>query len=526
MSTGELTYDFRGRRSKLHSLNDLLDKWEEEYEKGRDVPCEELCGDCPELEPALAQRIAFLKKMVWLSQPMEGCSVEASSQADLSRVQHNIPGAPTIRFRFEGRFRLERLIGEGGFGQVWEGFDEKLERPVALKVPKPGRRLSADQTQRFVAEARKLAKLRHPGIVAVHDVLSDDKGCFIVSDLVNGMDLRKHLLSGPLPVKAALRIVAETAEALHHAHQQGFVHRDTKPGNILVDDSGRVFVTDFGIAATNEEIRQQDGSRCGTPGYMSPEQHAGEGIRIDRRTDIYSLGVVLYEALTGVRPFESNNIAALQDQLPGEKPQPPSALNKEVSKQVDTICLKCLAIRPDERYASAQEVAVELRRQLGQRERAVWREWVSLAVAVSLVFFTAYRGFVTDSIPSVFGNVALNDMATPRDLELEKGMERLWAKDYQNANKHFDACLAYRKSITVLSVKGEAHMALGEYDNAIQCCDVIIHKQPDFSKAHFIKGLAYKAMSKPALALECFGLAAKYGEGKAEEEIRSLQTRR
>jgi hypothetical protein len=385
-------------------------------------------------------------------------------------------------------------------------------------VPNPNRRLSSDQIERFMAEGRKLAKLRHPGIVTVHDVLTDDEGCFIVSDLVNGMDLRKCLLSGPLPVPAALRIVAETAEALHHAHQQRIVHRDVKPGNILVDDSGRVFVTDFGIAATSEEIRQEEGRRCGTPGYMSPEQQAGEWSRLDQRTDIYSLGVVLYQALTGVRPFESNNLSALRDQVLGESPPPLRSLNQEVPVEVERICLKCLAKRPEDRYASAQELAGELRCQLREPASEPWVQWVILALAGLLIALATYKVFLAGSSSGAFSQAAI----TARDLELEKGMERYWAEDYPSAIIHFDAALAYRKSVTVLAVTADAHLKLGEYDEAIECCNEVFQAQPDFAKAHYTKGLAYEAKNEIERAIESFRMAEKHGMRKAAVEIRRL----
>jgi serine/threonine protein kinase len=204
-----------------------------------------------------------------------------------------------------GRYQVQRVLGEGGFGLVYLGHDDQLDRPVAIKVPHPGLVASEGAAAAYLAEARAVDRLDHPNIVPVHDVGSTEEyPCYIVSKYVNGTDLTQRIKASRPSLVEAAGLVATVAEALHHAHKQGLVHRDIKPANILLDTSGKPFVADFGLA-----LREQDFGKgpcfAGTPAYMSPEQARCEGHRVDGRSDIFSLGVVLYEPLTGRRPFRA-----------------------------------------------------------------------------------------------------------------------------------------------------------------------------------------------------------------------------
>ncbi len=262
-------------------LADLLLGWEEAQERGRDVAAAELCRDCPHLACELANRIAALKETAWLDRPLETPPLQAEPVP---------PVLPPARL-LAGRYRLDELIGEGGFAWVWKGYDQELQRVVAIKVPGPGRLGSVES---FLAEARRVAQLKHPGIVPIFDVGRQGDLCFLVLEYVEGGSLADRVRRRPLPPSEAARLVAEVAEALHHAHQLGFVHRDVKPGNILLDRHGRARLADFGIAVAAQDAGP---SALGTPAYVSPEQ--GEGKPVDGRSDLYSLGVVLNELLNG-----------------------------------------------------------------------------------------------------------------------------------------------------------------------------------------------------------------------------------
>ena len=186
---------------------------------------------------------------------------------------------------------------------MWKGFDPELQRVVAIKVPRPDRISSPDQAQKFLEEARKVAQLKHPGIVPVHDVGRDGDWFFIVSDFIDGENLAQRISRDRPGWEESARLVADVAEILQHAHQQGFIHRDIKPANILLDGQGRPYLTDFGIAISGDDQGRGTTDTAGTLRYMAPEQVAETVSQIDCRSDIYGLGVVLYELLTGQRPF-------------------------------------------------------------------------------------------------------------------------------------------------------------------------------------------------------------------------------
>src|SRR5438270_2853796 len=259
-----------------------------------------------------------------------------------------------------GRYRLVRLIDRGGMAEVWEGRDEILDRPVAIKVLHPSLAGDGQFHERFRLEAVAAARLAHPNIVATFDTGLDDGVAYIVMELVAGRTLRQMLHDeGALPVPKAVAIAAAVADALHYAHQAGIVHRDVKPGNILVGDDGRVKVADFGIAkaATDRDLTEA-GTLLGTAKYLAPEQLAG--LRQDRRSDVYGLGVVLYEMLSGRPPFTGDTDMAVAFQHAHAEPMKLRQRRPEISRRLEGVVLKAMAKAPEQRFATA----VDLRRAL------------------------------------------------------------------------------------------------------------------------------------------------------------------
>lgn len=259
-----------------------------------------------------------------------------------------------------GRYRVISLLGRGGFGEVYRAIDDQLKRDVAIKVTL-GSKLDSSTKQGFLNEAQIVAALDHPAIVPVYDVGQTAKGdFFVVSKLIDGADLATRIKVDRPDRILSLRIVEQIADALNHAHSKGLVHRDVKPANILIDRRDRPYLTDFGIAL-RESDQRRSGESAGTPAYMSPEQARGEGHRVGYRSDIYSLGVVLYELLTGRRPFRSDNPLDLMRLVANEEVRSPRLFDDSLTVDLERICMKALSRRASDRFTVARDFAEEIR---------------------------------------------------------------------------------------------------------------------------------------------------------------------
>jgi serine/threonine protein kinase len=261
----------------------------------------------------------------------------------------------------KGRYRLDRVLGEGSFGRVYLGFDEELLRQVAIKVPTKARFQRREDADDYLAEARVVASLDHPNIVPVYDMgRTDDGSIYVVSKFIEGGTLEGRIKAGRFAEKDSAQLLATLALALQHAHQKRLIHRDIKPANILIEDKTQTpYVADFGLAIREEDYLEQN-DIAGTPAYMSPEQIRGEGHRLDGRSDIFSMGVILYELLTGSKPFRGSSILETMHLVVTQEPRPPRELLDTIPSELERICLKTLSKRASDRYATVAEFADDL----------------------------------------------------------------------------------------------------------------------------------------------------------------------
>jgi WD40 repeat protein/tRNA A-37 threonylcarbamoyl transferase component Bud32 len=330
--------------------------------------------------------------------------------------------APEATIRYFGDYELEAEIAHGGMGVVYRARQVSLDRTVALKMILAGQLASTAEVRRFRTEAEAAAQLDHPGIVPIFEVGEHQGRHYFSMGYIPGQSLAHAIAGGPLPQSRAAEILREVAEAVAYAHSRGVVHRDLKPGNILLDAQGRPHVTDFGLAKRTEvdSSLTQSGVIMGTPSYMSPEQAEARHDRIGPSTDIYSLGATLYCLLTGSPPFQAPSMADTLRQVAEREPVPPRQLNPEIALDLETICLKCLEKPIARRYASAADLTADLGRWLegrpilarpvGPAERA-WRWcarnavvaalgaglWLALLTGIALSSYFAYRARIGES---------------------------------------------------------------------------------------------------------------------------------
>jgi serine/threonine protein kinase len=398
--------------SRDEQVSELLLRWQELRQQGRNLTADELCADCPELVAELRQQIQALESMEAILGL--GHEAEAEAPAVAGLLSTRLPGeakrsaeprVPIDSLGLPG-YEILDVLGEGGMGIVYKARQLGLNRLVAIKMILAGPHARPEQLARFRTEVEAVAQLRHPHIVQIYEVGDCAGQPYFSMELVDGGNLAQKLSTTLLPVRQAAQLVETLAGAIHSAHQHGIIHRDLKPANVLLASGGREplegsdssggsrpslpqdipKITDFGLAKQlkDEKGQTQTGAIMGTPSYLSPEQAEGKTREIGPATDIYALGAILYEMLTGRPPFQGESTLDILEQVRLHDPIPPSRFQRKVPRDLETICLKCLEKEPSKRYPSAGHLADDLRRFLtGQpvlaRPAPVWEQGVKWA---------------------------------------------------------------------------------------------------------------------------------------------------
>jgi hypothetical protein len=320
---------------------------------------EEVCAACPELLPEVRRRWLQICAVKADLHALFPSGSDAGLGADTPVPWHTGDELPQIP-----GYEVEALLGRGGMGLVYKARHLRLNRLVALKMLITGAYAGPHERARFQREAEAAASLRHAHIVQVHDVGDHEGWPYFTMEFLDGGSLSQALAGTQQPARQAAALVATLAEAMQVAHLGGIVHRDLKPANILLTADGKPKVADFGLARhfDGEPGFTLSGTRIGTPSYMAPEQVIGKAGTIGPAADIYALGVLLYEMLTGRPPFRGETAAETERQILNHEPVSPSRLNPKVPRDLETICLKCLSKEPQRRYASAAALAEDLTR--------------------------------------------------------------------------------------------------------------------------------------------------------------------
>jgi tRNA A-37 threonylcarbamoyl transferase component Bud32/sugar lactone lactonase YvrE len=424
---------------------ELLLRWRELRAQGQDVSAEELCGDRPDLLERLRHDLRAVEGMEAFLDTGNGETLPPAAPpgadgATLPPRPEETRDASAAPWPEVPGYEILGELGRGGMGVVYKARHLKLNRVVALKIVLAGGHASPDDLTRFLGEAEAVAALQHPHIVHLYDFGQHEGLPFFTLEFVPGGSLADKLNGTPLPPKEAAHVVEQLARGIHYAHGKGIVHRDLKPGNVLLTEDGTPKVTDFGLAKRVEvgSGLTATGAILGTPSYMAPEQAGGQSKRIGPAADVYALGAILYECLTGRPPFRAATALDTILQVVSEEPASVRQLQPGVMADLETICHRCLQKEPARRYASAEELAEDLRRfQAGEpikarpvgRAERTWRWCRRNPVVAGLLTAVAATLVLGTVVATFFAVQAQDEAGLARDNEQRAEAEARKAKD-------------------------------------------------------------------------------------------------
>jgi len=417
---------------------------------------------------------------------------------------------PSLGIRI-GKYKILEILGKGGMGTVYRAHDTNLDRPVALKVL-IGDADDEHAVARFIREARTAARLQHPNIVAVYDFGETGKIHFIATELIEGKSLDKLVYEHITP-RRGLNIVRKSALALHHAHENGVVHRDVKPSNILIDKNDEPHVADFGLAKHAHDSKLTiSGTVVGTPSYISPEQ--GEGKAIDGRADLYALGATLYHILTGIPPFEGFSALDILRKAVSEEPANPRSINPGIPKDVETIIMKCMEKNPKNRYANCLELARDIERYLNDELitarpvsiiekgfRKVGRNpWAYGGITAAVLAFAIGTPIVLTSLKSA-------EAQRQKTAQIEKEREKEKRAKEEEERRKAEAMPSYLKGKESLE-KAEKARKAGDLDKSVSYFNEGVSnleqaiKIYSIADAHYLLGKVFRTQGKNSQAVK------------------------